>query len=66
LAWTYAYRFFFEYPQPFPWHVQHVWKDAENWPLQRVLSDEGQALFGESFNYLVGTPIQWSKEGEVV
>jgi hypothetical protein len=63
-AWTYAYRFFFEYPQPFPWHVQHVWKDAEKWPLDRVLSDEGMALFGESFNYLVGEPIQWGKKSE--
>ena len=35
-AWTYAYRFFFEYPQPFPWHVQHFWDDAEKWPLERV------------------------------
>jgi hypothetical protein len=65
VAWTYAYRFFFEYPQPFPWHVQHVWKDAEKWPLDRVLSDEGMALFGDSFDYLVGEPIQWGKKVEV-
>jgi len=65
VAWTYAYRFFFEYPQPFPWHVQHVWKDAENWPLDRVLSEEGMALFGDTFNYLLGEPIEWGKKVEV-
>lgn len=58
-AWTYAYRFFFEYPQPFPWHVQHFWEDEHKWPLKRALSDEGLALFGDTFQYLVGEPISW-------
>jgi capsule polysaccharide export protein KpsC/LpsZ len=26
-AWNYAYRFFFEYPHPFPWHLLHIWDD---------------------------------------
>ncbi len=60
-AWTYAYRFFFEYPQPFPWHVQHFWEDEELWPLEKVLSEEGLAKFGDTFRYLVGEPIEWSK-----
>ncbi len=59
LAWTYAYRFFFEYPQPFPWHVQHFWEDEKKWPLSKVLSEEGMQLFGKTFNYLVGDPIEW-------
>jgi hypothetical protein len=58
-AWTYAFRFFFEYPQPFPWHVQHFWEDEAKWPLSRVFSDEGMRLFGDTFNYLVGEPIHW-------
>lgn len=58
-AWTYAYRFFFEYPQPFPWHVQHFWEDAAKWPPERVLSDEGLDLFGDTFRYLMGEPITW-------
>lgn len=53
-AWTYAYRFFFEYPQPFPWHIQHFWPCVEEWPLERVLSVEGREAFGSTFAALVG------------
>jgi hypothetical protein len=53
LAWTYAYRFFFEYPQPFPWHIQHFAECLEQWPLERLLSEEGMAAFGETFDYLL-------------
>jgi hypothetical protein len=60
-AWTYAYRFFFEYPRPFPWHVQHFWEDEAKWPLERVLSSEGIALFGDTFRYLVGEPLEWGR-----
>jgi hypothetical protein len=59
LAWTYAYRFFFEYPLPFPWHVQHFWEDEDKWPLKKVLSEEGMDLFGDTFRYLVGEPVEW-------
>ncbi len=55
-AWNYAYRFYFEYPCPFPWHLLHFWDELETWPVRRVLSSEGQALFGEAFRYLVGEP----------
>ena len=58
-AWEYAYRFFFEYPIPFPWRLMHFWKDLEIWPLSRVLSDEGRAEFGKAFAYLAGEPIKW-------
>jgi hypothetical protein len=50
LAWNYAFRFFFEYPQPFPWHLLHRWEDEKEWPISRVLSDEGQELFGKPSN----------------
>jgi hypothetical protein len=58
-AWEYAYRFFFEYPIPFPWRLMHFWKDLEIWPLSRVISDEGRAEFGKAFDYLTGEPIKW-------
>ena len=60
-AWEYAYRFFFEYPHPFPWHLVHLWKDIDEWPVGRVLSEEGQTAFGGAFRYLVGEPVDWSK-----
>ncbi len=59
-AWHYAYRFFFDCPRPFPWHLLHVWEDLETWPLARLFSEEGQAQFGETFAYLAGEPIDWN------
>ena len=58
-AWTYAYRFFFNYPFPFPWHGPHRWEDVKEWPIKRVLSEEGLNKFGDTFRYLVGEPIEW-------
>jgi len=58
LAWNYAYRFFFEYPLPFPWRLMHFWKDVDIWPLERVLS-EGRTEFGKTFEHLAGEPIIW-------
>ncbi len=59
-AWNYAYRFFFEYPQPFPWHLLHIWNELDQWPVERVLSSEGQALYGDTFRYLTGEAFDWS------
>jgi hypothetical protein len=58
-AWNYAYRFFFEYPHPFPWHLLHIWKDLETWPISRLLSEEGLSTYQQTFSYLVGEPIHW-------
>ncbi len=58
-AWHYAYRFFFDYPHPFPWHVTRIWTDVEEWPLRRVLSTEGQQVFGQTFAYLTGEAVVW-------
>ncbi|MCP4143303.1 MAG: glycosyltransferase family 4 protein [Chloroflexi bacterium] len=58
-AWTYAYRFFFEYPQPYPWHVQHFWEDEEKWPLEKVMTEEGLSKFEKTFSYLAGEKIDW-------
>lgn len=58
-AWNYAYRFFFEYPRPFPWRLMNFWDDLEVWPLEKVLSDEGMSQFGDTFKFLVGEPFTW-------
>ncbi len=58
-AWEYAYRFFFEYPRPFPWHLVRVWDDYKQRPLSQVCSPEGLEQYGKTFNYLVGDPIDW-------
>lgn len=58
-AWNYAYRFFFEYPRPFPWRLMNFWDDLEVWPLEKVLSDEGMAQFKDTFGFLVGEPFTW-------
>jgi hypothetical protein len=58
-AWNYAYRFFFDYPCPFPWHMLNFWNELDNWSLERVLSREGQAVFGDTFKNLAGEPRHW-------
>jgi hypothetical protein len=58
-AWNYAYRFFFEYPLPFPWHLLYFWEELADWSLERALSPEGQAEFGEAFRCLAGEPRRW-------
>jgi capsule polysaccharide export protein KpsC/LpsZ len=62
LAWQYAYRFFFDYPQPFPWHLVRVWEDYKVRPLEKVLQGECRDQFASTFRYLVGDPIDWSLE----
>lgn len=58
-AWNYAYRFFFEYPRPFPWRLMNFWDDLEIWPVEKVLSEEGMSEFGDTFRFLVGEPFTW-------
>ena len=58
-AWNYAYRFFFEYPRPFPWRLMNFWDDLEIWPVEKVLSEEGMEQFGDTFKFLVGEPFTW-------
>jgi hypothetical protein len=62
LAWQYAYRFFFDYPLAFPWHLLHFWNELEEWPLERVLSGEGLAKYGAAFRYLAGNPALGDRE----
>ena len=58
-AWEYAYRFFFEYARPFPWHLVRVWEDYKARPLSAVLSEEGLQQYGDTFRYLLGETVDW-------
>jgi len=58
-AWHYAYRFFFDYPQPFPWHLLHFAKDVEAMPLAQLFMPEGQNQYARTFEYLMGEPFDW-------
>ena len=65
LAWKYAYHFFFDFPKPFPWHLVRMWEDYQKYGLKTVFSPEGLAEYGESFQNLVGKPLEWIKRIEV-
>lgn len=58
-AWNYAYRFFFEYPLPFPWHLLHFWEDIQAFPIERLLSEEGLAQYAQTFDSLSGGANVW-------
>jgi len=58
-AWNYAYRFFFEYPRPFPWRLMNFWDDLDVWPVEKVLSEEGISQFGDTLKFLIGEPFTW-------
>ena len=57
-AWNYAYCFFFDYPQPYPWHLVHFWQDQASWPLARLFSEEGLSAYRQTFSYLAGEPMR--------
>ncbi len=57
IAWNYAYTFFAEYPLPFPWHLESLFRSLEKRPLQEVLNSTGREKFGQAFKYLAGEPV---------
>lgn len=59
-AWHYAYRFFFDYPQPFPWHLVRLWEDYKNHSLEAVLNGSESETYRRTFRYLIGEPVDWS------
>jgi hypothetical protein len=61
-AWKYASRFFFNYPRPFPWHLLHFWNELEEWPMARLLSQEGLDAYGATFECLLGGSMQWQSD----
>jgi len=62
-AWLYAYLFFFEFSLPFPWHLLWLAEDFKSRPLRYVLNPQGQARYAQTFNYLVGEPLDWKQRG---
>jgi len=53
LAWHYAYRFFFNYPFPSPWHLRGIREMMTGEGIADVLSPEGLVKYGEMFNTLI-------------
>jgi len=60
-AWRYAYRFFFDYPRPFPWHLVRAWDDVRDRPLEKAIGPEGLERYGETFAYLTGERMDWTR-----
>lgn len=58
-AREYAYRFFFEFPRPYPWHLVRMWDDYKARSLENVFSDECRDHYADTFRYLVGEPLNW-------
>jgi hypothetical protein len=56
-AWHYAYRFFFNYPFPSPWHLRGMQKMIQEKPISWILSAEGQHEFGRTFQFLAGEKV---------
>jgi len=61
LAWRYAYRFFFEYPFKFPWHLVRFWDDIAARPFEAVLGPEAWPSYGPTIRVLAGEPADWSR-----
>jgi hypothetical protein len=60
-AWQYSYLFFYVYPQPYPWHIK-ARGNYSDVPINKVFNAEGRKLYGDTFRYLVGEPINWKKK----
>ncbi len=59
-AWQYAYRFFFDFARPYPWHLVRVKDDFKAYPFSKVFSQKGLQQYEDTFNYLLGRPIDWA------
>jgi hypothetical protein len=58
-AWHYAYRFYFNYPRPFPWHLRDFWQSLEEFPIRQMLTEESQKVYGRTFEMITGTNYGW-------
>jgi hypothetical protein len=55
LAWCFADLYIHGAPKPFPWTDRNFWRDMkEEWPMSRLLGDDGAARFGDVFAILGG------------
>jgi hypothetical protein len=62
LAWRYAYRFFFEYPFAFPWHLLSFWEDMAAQPLETLAASELAPEYRRTLRALAGEPVDWRLE----
>lgn len=60
LAWRYAYRFFFEFALPFPWHIIGFMKDIKERPISHVFSEEGRREYSRAARAFSGEPLQYA------
>lgn len=60
-AWQYAYSFFFEYPLPYPWHLVNLWSDYKENTITEVTKKRNWKRYKDTFDFLAGEPLDWSK-----
>ena len=65
LAWRYAYRFFFEYPFAFPWHLLSFWEDMAAQPLEQLAASELAPEYRRTLRALAGETVDWRLEAVV-
>jgi hypothetical protein len=58
-AWHYAYRFFFDYPQSFPWHLLHFADDLQTTPPADLFTASGQSAYKHTIDLLLGDHFDW-------
>jgi hypothetical protein len=54
-AWHYAYLFFFEYPQHFPWHLIDFWQDIEARPFSQVVQPDELDKYRQALQTISGS-----------
>jgi hypothetical protein len=63
LAFCYADIYFHHWYRGFPYQAQTLWKDLQEWPVPRVLSEEGLGRFGAVLDELAGkSPVSISRD----
>ncbi len=62
LAERYAYRFFFEYPLPFPWHLVDFWKDVAARPIAIALQPDKLTRYQRAMDAFLRIPLEWDQE----
>jgi len=61
LATRYAYRFFFEFAFPFPWHLVTFWEDIAARPLEEMIQPAALGRYARTLRALAGEPIEWGR-----
>jgi len=59
-AWHYAYRFFFDYPFPSPWHLHGIREMMSDTGIAEVLSPAGMQKYGKMLHYMTSGLNDWN------